>query len=429
VQKVGEANLQKHKENTEKKAQLTIPCDDKLYLNHDFEEREDFEQYGAKNIALAILDPHYDSKPKTKKAFHHQPNYDHVQSVITSHKSKSDIGSNHGKSHASEMNHDGSSMPDPGQTTQSSTSLASTEKSRKLDRRKSIEAKYMNPMEREFMEMMENDIDDLASIPLAETLSKKDIPESYGKIQWAPLPDQLIWKQQVNQIQQEFTREYENRLNDTFKEQYEADTEELEQNFIRKGKSRSPPRFRYTNRSPSPENKMYKEHQNSTQAKNPSSINQNNKASQHQQVHSQPSIQPSSKAYHEPMVKSRAAAAHMKYMNQDIVVQENRNPQSHNNSRPSNQLAKSSEIQIMNANVPMVAHQPSSDKSKPKQQELVSSHQANPHQNVHNQTRNTNFLKENKYTIRNNNAINEESSDNPFDKFDKFHQQVGDSFM
>lgn len=156
-----------------------LPLHDLQYLNHDFDDRDEFEQRSKHSISTltSSLSKNKQSQKKLK-AVHIPANYDHIQSIVA-HKVQS-LDQENRFDESQTAKEDASSLT-MDKTNGQSAAKSSIYSKNKMERRKKIESLYKDPLERDFMEMLEEDIDELTDIPATESMKNLDKPVPYSR--------------------------------------------------------------------------------------------------------------------------------------------------------------------------------------------------------------------------------------------------------
>jgi hypothetical protein len=388
--------------NKPTKKQIKLPSSDLLYLNHEFDDRESFHAVGNRDI-----DGHQAPINSQKQTLKSKPtsfpaSYDHVKSVVSSMKSTSDLQSKKNRSLIStEVAHDASLFHQESKT--SLFSINGMVRTSKKDRRKEIEAKFKNPLEREIMELMEEDIERLSETCFSESLIIDESKEPF-KDHKNIMSRTCLLDKQVKSIQEQFGREQEVRYNSFLMSKIEDDLDTIDQ-------------IKLNRRDTSPQRNQYETGRSNSPARN-YPINQNQMptrtlgvpaAAQAQQsaglVHNfrkmkDPPIQRSQKTNTGTKKTSVKTVDQNKLSqvlaNEFISVQENRDFESRIDPQTYHQIVKENQ----GATITRIESSNRTD-------------------SMSNRTKGSHFLKLNKYTNQENYPIMEESSDNPFDKFDR----------
>ena len=381
VHKASENNNQKLKEIAAKK-QMKLPMDDALYLNHDFDSRDEFEKISTSSLQKVSPD-NQNKVTRSRKAFHATANYDHVQSVIASKKNESETGSKKTQSHL----HSESQGEMVKTHSESDVSVGGFLRTRRLERRKSIEAKFKNPFERDLMEMMEEDIEILTETLASDSLRNLDIPKPLEKVEYFKPIDPEMLKMHTRSTHSHLYKEYDQHLDTDLDNQLREEHNRLdEKDFIpRHG---SPQRAHSRGRRPVNSYSPLKQPQRGQEAKQGASI---------------------------PQPQSKKANP----MKQELKAPQ---PKLQTAGRASTQNIAIEPSQLGPIQIKTYLQQSGQASSGPKLEEP----QRPRDSKSQNGMRRTNFMVENKYTKRDNRAINEESSDNPFDKFDNKTEVASD---
>ncbi len=374
VQKASESNNQKLKEIATRK-QMKLPLDDALYLNHDFDSREDFEQITSSSLQKVSVENHPNKQTRPRKAFHAKANYEHVQSVITSKKNESDLGS---KKTQSNLNSE--SQAEMVKThSESDVSVGGFLRTRRLERRKSIEAKFKNPFERDLMEMIEEDIEMMTETLASDSLRNLDIPKPLEKIEYFKPIDPEILKMHSRSTHSNLYKDYDQHLDKEMNTRLKEEHDKLDEgDFI--PRNQSPIRQQSRGRRPV------------------------NSYSPQKQLRASPEAKIGAPAH-------QAQPKKPNQIKQDLKPQQSKLLTANRASDPriAVEPAQLGPIHIRTfpqqpGPVPLAANQPETQPPRETKSQ--------------NGMRKTNFMVENKYTKQNNRPINEESNDNPFDKFD-----------
>jgi hypothetical protein len=253
------------------------------------------------------------------------------------------------------------------------------------------------------MEMMEADIDRLSEFSVDDTF---DITSPDPPIQTPNHNRSRTWllDQQVRNIQDQFSRDQEVRYNSFLKERIEVDLDTMNRVDIAKKDDKDQRFYTRAERSYSPSRRgsparlmqssaeETAKQVNSSKAKKPVNT---------QKGHPKPNSKPASKEEIPPKRQAptlRPAGTDGSYGSENnfISVQDHRGQGSAVESLPFKGIGSS------------VKEQKPEPFDKPQRADCNS-----------NQSKRSNFLKSNKYSHQERNAIMEESSDNPFDKFEK----------
>jgi hypothetical protein len=404
-----EKNPEQTRECRETKKQVKLPSADLLYLNHEFDDREDFDSLDQKVSSTKVgmkekPKPNHPAKPLSFTA-----NYDHIQSVVGSKHSQSDLHSRRDQSQLL-----AEQMPDQSTThLASTTSVISKEgmfRTSKVERRKTIEARFKNPLERDFMEAMEQDIERLTELLAIETDSDAGTQQHTTQVSEYQSGKYLLARQ-VENMQHTFARDHEERLDTFINDKMMSDLDVFDKE-ISTVRERSPARVaRYRNRS--------------------QSLGRSNSPAKHQKTNQRERCEQRMESYGKGSTENRGIVGAT-------------NPSGHKSQTKTGQPALASQDVKKPAQQTLLtkANQPVSvkaDPGAPKSQEIRGNYAGGSivHHNMENgrslgcesqggKTKNSGFLRHNKYTDHPNNAIYEESSDNPFDKFEKNaqHNQV-----
>ena len=235
VQKVSEQRSN-HINETKTKRQMKLPQDDMLYLNHDFDNREDFEAKAVSSLLQSQISNQRHNKQN--KVFHSSKNYNHVQSVVGSKKNESEINSKKSSTcNLSDTHHN----TDISKThSQSDLKVGGMFRTRKLERRKSIEAKYTNPLERDLMESMEREIELLTETLAMDSIKNLDIPKPLEKVDWRPKHIPEIGEMYRRSLNNDLYKEHDDKMNNYLNNNLDIDRDELNnQTYIRREPSPS----------------------------------------------------------------------------------------------------------------------------------------------------------------------------------------------
>lgn len=390
------------KDLKQKKKQIKLPSTDLLYLNHEFEDREDFER--IEQNPMAIIDQQDPVQKSTfkKRQISFPVSYDHVQSTLNSKHSASDLNSGHTKSQTSmELVHDTSALHGA-----SSLSLLSKDdlvRTNKAQRRKEIEAKFKNPLERDFMEMMESDIERLSECFAIESGQDLDIPPE-GNSSTHNKSSTYLLDEQVRKMQTTFGKDYQNHINSFLEEKLQGDVDRLGEEIPFR-RERSPAgRNYYRGRTNSPDRNSSSQNQRVVKA--------------HAQRQSSPSNPGkfSTQQPQPPEVNHKNGFESGRRKDGSLGVK-------HKVTKATSlQQPLSSEKRIDPLEAKNRTQKVPATVLNQKENLYHAQRQPTPlheSESLGNKTKNSGFLRNNKYTEGQNNAIYEESSDNPFDKFEK----------
>lgn len=394
-------------ENTKKdpkraKKQIKLPSTDLLYLNHEYEDREDFDRIEQNPMSIRTESDYNQTESIRKRQISFPVSYEHVQSTLNSKHSASDLISRQNKSQtSSDMAHDTSSH-----NTASNMSILSKDdlvRTNKKHRRQEIESKFKNPLERDFMEMMETDIEKLSECFAIESGQDLDIPPDRA-FQSHTNSSTYLLDQQVKNMQHTFSKNYQNHYTSFLEERLNDDMDRLGNGLIER-RDRSPRRRQmYGGMSKSPDREKSPKNDRFAKAK---AYGRDIDAGHGKGMYAG-----------EPIVEDLNIKGNTsKNQGSGPIMSKNRGIQNSSHKqmpskKPVNpQLGERHHSQIMTNNQP---HQKENlYHAKATSIPVLES------ESIGNKTKNSGFLRNNKYTEGQNNAIYEESSDNPFDKFEK----------
>lgn len=384
------------------KKQIKLPSSDLLYLNHEFDDLYDFHAAGAKTVDSVPPDVEHLNRTERRKPMTITANYDHVKSVVSSQKSASDLHSKKNRSQFSgDGGHDSSAI-----NMESKTSLVSEDgliRTSKIARRKVIETRFKNPLERELMEMMEEDIDRLSESTVFEQPPAATSVQPYTETNFNKSKTWLL-DQQVRSLEDQFSRDQEVKYNSFLRSKIEDDLETASRADLMR-------------RDHSPMRAYSRDHRSNSPGRRRSPVRTavvqpSNRKAVEADVITKPRV--------ENTVKNTRASSIPLQKDGPIKAKEIvRLPA---NAKPAPALDNQDFISVQDNR-----HQVTTPNSLPSQSRDLPSREGNQQRHgvsqkadaSHNKTRGSHFLKSNKYTNQENYAIIEESSDNPFDKFDR----------